>query len=231
VTSLTFRDYDLEQLEEQVSALTEALTKYPGHTLADWSSEIRRLGRALEGARRTAEAREGLAKAYPRDTQRSRVYRAEHALERPKVPGLAEQRHYVAQVMATDWFRAWFPELTVDAITFTTMHSRTAAGTHRGSRQHHEITFLPAVTDLTMLHELAHACHYHWYAGHGVAAHGPEFVGILLWLVVSHLGKDTGRAFAQGMITAGVKYRHVHQQRRTTKPADPIRRLLAAQER
>ena len=35
---------------------------------------------------------------------------------------------------------------------------------------------------------------------------------LLVWLTVSYLGKAVGRQLAQGYVTAGVKFTHVHQQ-------------------
>lgn len=232
--NVTLRADVADDLLDRINSLARGLEECPREPLADWASEIRSLRRIVQDAVDDAEIRQEVARRYPRDAQRQKVYRAESLVaDRPRVKGLARQRAYLDQVMATPWFRAYFADLTPEMVHLERLDNRlgAVAGSHNASRTHHRIALLDDVTDLTLLHELAHACHYCWYGwGRGSGGHDANFVGILLWLLVNHLGRAVGLAFAKGTVVAGVKLTQLHRQTRQTPVAPDYVRALVAQE-
>lgn len=238
-TALRLNDEQLEQLQENLRALYDQVNKGSStqDLLDDWAPEIRRAWWALNDAVGDARVERDLrAVRRPRDSQRSKMYRAEHAVdhERPRITGPAAQRQWlVTNVLSQHWFRAWFRDIAPESVHISVSETRNTsyyrhipASNSRPAPTHH-LAYVPNPPDLTLLHELAHACHRVWYGGgrEAGASHDANFAGILVALVTMALGREVGIKLARSLDTAGVKATPITKQQRTTqcvRPADPI---------
>ena len=130
----------------------------------------------------------------PRDSQRARLYRAEHEVF--GVPPhsvwphltLPAAEHFVHAVLAESWFREAFGAVADVRIKDGrgTRHAYSAYD----SKRHSVLFSFPrwARSAPVLLHEIGHAANLR---RHGVvAAHGPEFAAVYLRLVQRHLGTD-----------------------------------------
>lgn len=201
---------DGDRLAEFLDELTTALAhKEQCHdSLQDWQYTIQRINWIIRDARADAEDRDsGARPVRPRDTQKSKVYRAEATRVAPdnaRFFGAAQQARYLALVVEQPWFQNQFPGLTMDKIVVGNNRSASTSVHHyvAYAAKPHRIAFKAVVNKLTVLHELAHACHRHLYGG-GHAAHAPEFLGILVHLVVREMGQTEGEALARAYKLAG----------------------------
>lgn len=127
-----------------------------------------------------------------RDNQRQRVYDAEWA------SGLRPLQQTIANADLQAWVddvldrRAIRSRWGVRKVTVELTHGRggayaTGYGVIRASR--------PARNDYVMLHEIAHTL----TTGKGYAPHGPEFAGVLLFLVKTVMGREAHAALLASM--------------------------------
>ncbi len=157
------------------------------------------------------------------DSQRSRVYEAEHALARMidrrldfpvvsafgsrvalpddrKFGDLASVQRYLDAVLALDWVRA-------GAHGARPVRVRARAGARKAEYEFatetiavppHRVGGQWAMRELVVLHELAHhLC--------GAADHGPAFTAQLLLLVSELVGPEAGFMLRSSLLAAGVR--------------------------
>lgn len=146
----------------------------------------------------------------PRDSQRARLYRAEHEVfgvpPESKWPCLkfSAVKHFVHAVLDEPWFQSEFgvfPEVRIKDGRGT----RHAYSAYDLKRQGVLFSFPRwARSAPVLVHEIAHAASLH---RHGlIAAHGPEFTATYLCLVRRHLGAEAHSS----LIEAFVKHRVRH---------------------
>lgn len=153
------------------------------------------------------------AYARPRDSQKSKLYAAERAAEfhvnqsrqarrylldearllpqrsapgavTTKAPSIEDCQRYVDDLVVQPWFQRRWGRVTIP------VHWK-ASGSATGG--HGKICLPPwARTEGVILHEAAHHLHPHRARD---AAHGPEFVGVLLTLVRYRMGATAAEAF------------------------------------
>lgn len=162
----------------------------------------------------------------PRDSQRSKVYRAELPRGR-RFETVAEMQAYCDRLHGSAWFQRRWPRLRGFRI-----HS--GAGNRRATCSWglHPTIKMPrwARVESVLLHEVAHACVYERY-GRSVAAHGPEFVSTLLELLRRQCGDGVWREQKEMFVAAKVKHRLPSKKKRTLTPeqkAAAAERLAAA---
>jgi len=133
----------------------------------------------------------------PRDSQRSRVYRAEHGLPGGTAfPALQDCRAYVDGVTASAWWRSRYPALPAVEVRDGRGSSRARASTTvarislpRGCR-----------SQLVIFHELAHLATPRTFA-----AHGPEFASRYLEMVEHFMGAAPADALHRRFIEHRVR--------------------------
>jgi len=150
---------------------------------------------------------EPAARRRPRDSQRSRVYRAETPLPGRPLPDLRSCELYAADVAGSSWWGARFPHLQPGRLP------RFRPG--RGARQafyREEIHDHGVVSTITLprryrtagvvLHEMAH-----WALAEAtdLPQHGRTFARLLLDASTEFLGREAGAALAESY--AGEKVR------------------------
>jgi len=124
----------------------------------------------------------------PRDSQRSRVYRAEMPMPASPLPGLSACAVFAERVVGTLWWTARFPELTLDRIPRLRPGNGARQAFYREDPDGPTIT-LPRRyrTKGVVLHELAH-----WAMSDAVdlPEHGATFARIVLDATEAFLGED-----------------------------------------
>lgn len=150
------------------------------------------------------------APARPRDTQRARLYRAEHEVfgvpPESKWPCLKfpAVKQFVHAMLGEPWFQAEFgvfPEVRIKDGRGT----RHAYSAYDLKRQAVLFSFPRwARSAPVLLHEIAHPASLH---RHGmVAAHGPEFAATYLCLVRHHLGAEPHDRLIEAFTRHRVRY-------------------------
>jgi len=133
----------------------------------------------------------------PRDSQRSRLYRAENELDRGQhFPTIHALRAHVDYITGHEWWRYYFPKITAVAVKDGRGRRRAAA---------HVSLDAPAImmprwsrSELVTLHELAHIV-----TPATAPAHGPRFARLYLCLVDAYMGRKAG----QDLLRAYAKHR------------------------
>jgi putative metallohydrolase (TIGR04338 family) len=132
------------------------------------------------------------ALVHPRDTQRSRVYRAESHLAPSPLPGLDACARYAGRVVGTLWWAQRFPDRDLGTLPRFRPGNGARRAFFRDEADDPSIT-LPRRyrTKGVVLHELAH-----WALGlgDGLAAHGETFTRVLLDLTSEFGGIDAAAA-------------------------------------
>lgn len=132
------------------------------------------------------------ATRLPRDSQRSRLYRAEvdafgpGPLQAWRLGSVPAVEAFVRDVLGEDWFRLRFGPFSRVAVK-DGRGTRHAYSAYEPARRRVVLSFPRwARAKPVVLHELGHAASLSRYGV--VAAHGPEFAAVLLALVARHLG-------------------------------------------
>jgi putative metallohydrolase (TIGR04338 family) len=130
--------------------------------------------------------------AHPRDTQRSRVYRAESRLASSPLPGLDACARFAGRVVGTLWWTQRFPDRDLGALPRFRPGNGARRAFFREECDDPSIT-LPRRyrTKGVVLHELTH-----WALGlgDGLAPHGETFARVLLDLTTEFAGTDAAAA-------------------------------------
>ncbi len=151
----------------------------------------------------------------PRDSQRSKMYRAERSTK--KLPhthfkDLRQIRSYVKRIQKHKWFQErwnWARWIEVRKIrSDASAHGWFAGGGHL-------VIQIPkakwAMCEAVVLHEIAHGlAEIQWRkspAHKKTAWHGPEFAKIYADLVQHYIGVEAGRELKKQYRANGVKYR------------------------
>jgi putative metallohydrolase (TIGR04338 family) len=132
----------------------------------------------------------------PRDSQRSRLYRAEDELEPGRrLPTVAVLQGYVDDLAASDWFTARWGARSFDV--------RPGHGHRRATADRNGVLQLPlwSRTELVVLHEVAHCLTPERYA-----AHGPEYAGVFLSLVRRRLGPGAAQVLEDAFARHRVRW-------------------------
>ena len=142
---------------------------------------------------------------YIRDSQRSKVYKAERTLPQYRQNGMSieDVREFVDKIMDSNWLKGKYP--------YAYGHSKVIVKDGRGRRKAGGcFTYITmpkwSRSKLVVLHELAHSITERQYVGCQVASHGREFCSILISLTRRWISKDVGRALK----AAFKKYRVKH---------------------
>lgn len=132
----------------------------------------------------------------PRDTQRARLYRAEGEVPPGRrLPTVADLQSYVDDVCATPWFTARFGARTYEV--------RPGHGHRKATATPAGVLQMPrwARSELVVLHEVAHPL-----VASTLAAHGPEFAGVLLALARRAIGPATAQALEDAFTRHRVRH-------------------------
>lgn len=121
-----------------------------------------------------------------RDTQRQRCYDAESAIQTgadPKLRNLADMQAFIDKVTEARWFQSRWGRISVEV---------RAGQRHTRAVSYGRVLHIPlwAREEEILLHELAHTLTSHRVGSHIVSWHGPEFAGVLLFLVKNVMGLD-----------------------------------------
>lgn len=122
--------------------------------------------------------------ARPRDSQRTRLYRAEDELSPGRrLPTVQVLQAYVDELATTEWFVTRWGRRSFEV--------RPGHGHRRATADRNGVLQLPrwSRTELVVLHEVAHCLTPERYA-----AHGPEYAGVFLSLVRRRLSPAAGQA-------------------------------------
>jgi putative metallohydrolase (TIGR04338 family) len=177
----------------------------------------------------------------PRDSQRSKVYRAEgvlkhHRTKTFKVGGktwsgatyadLKDVKAYVDKLVGSAWFKRRWPN--VRSVEVNDGRGRQSAGGEGGWRR--QITLPRHMRrQEIVLHELAHVLTDAEFGRKNAAPHGREFARTLLTLVRHEMGDEAWRALKDSFRTHKVK--HTLRRNREYTPeqkAEAAERLAAA---
>ena len=163
-----------------------------------------------------------------RDSQRQKVYDAEHALRDKlklrKFKDLKDAQEYVNRILSSSWYAKMFPGGRKNVTLRYSRGSSWATATSFGVINMPKTGWYWAGNNFVVLHELAHTltpaaveanmcagspkCGMHsepWYHIKTPAAHGPEFTRIYLDLIRRWMGKDAYEAMKTQYRTRRVK--------------------------
>jgi putative metallohydrolase (TIGR04338 family) len=144
----------------------------------------------------------------PRDTQRSRLYKAENAafkgnpLGGKRLETVPDIERFVQKVANRAPIKSRYPELARSPIRV-----KDGRGRRRACGGYRSISIpLWARTEWIVLHELAHVATLRRH-GETVAAHGREFVSCYLTLIYFILGKEASAHMRKHLDAGRVKWR------------------------
>jgi putative metallohydrolase (TIGR04338 family) len=151
----------------------------------------------------------------PRDSQRSRVYAAETAMNwrghgrlvSKKLRSLDDAAHFVTEVVTSDWFAARAPQVSLVRLVAGDPKSRRATCISRIGKvpgtTNSRIRLPPwARTRPVILHELSHAV---VFSATPPSAHGPEFCRAELDLITAFLGSSVADALHEQFLLHRVR--------------------------
>ena len=142
---------------------------------------------------------------YARDSQCSKVYKAERTLPQHSQNGMSieDVREFVDKIMDSRWLKGKYP----DAYEYGKVVVKDGRGRRKAGGCHSYITMPKwSRSKMIVLHELAHAITERECGYPPVAWHGREFCSIFIALVRRWMGKDVGR----DLKAAYKKYRVKH---------------------
>ncbi len=139
----------------------------------------------------------------PRDTQRSRVYRAESAVPSSPLPGLPACASFADRVVGSLWWTARFPDHTLAGVPRLRPGNGARQAFYREDPDGPTIT-LPRRyrTKGVVLHELVH---WALRADDDLANHGPTFTRILLDATAEFCGPERADLLAAAYAEQRVK--------------------------
>ena len=156
-----------------------------------------------------------------RDSQRSKLYRAERTLEAAHAPMILrtkdEAYRFIDKILSSAWARRQWPQLERKRYNLGVLRWKrpdivmrrmaATAGQHSGN----EIKLNPDyATPLVIVHELAHWIEK-WaardYSKPSTPGHGREFAAIYLLLVRHVFGFEAHKQLRQAYVANGVRYR------------------------
>lgn len=135
-----------------------------------------------------------------RDAQRSKVYESERNIPLGnELPTLEEMYRYASEIMATDWWKKHYPNVTKIVIKDGRRRKRPCG--FRGALGEVVIKMPKASRyQRILLHEIAHGIKP------GDPWHGKEFCGVYLMLLFQFMGNDCAQKLIDEFILRGVKY-------------------------
>jgi putative metallohydrolase (TIGR04338 family) len=154
-----------------------------------------------------------------RDSQRSKVYRAEGFLQKkgPRYETVAEMQAYVDKLTQSAWFRRRWPRLARNGIEVRDGRGRRIACAQTSWGR--AIIKMPlwSRSEAVILHEVAHHC---TDEGYGTAMdipwHGWQFASTLHELVAHKMGKEIGDDLKKSFRECKVKFRAPRKKRPLT---------------
>jgi len=136
-------------------------------------------------------------KKNPRDSQRKRLYQAEHPMPTSPLPGLDACAHFADRVVGTLWWHARFPNLTLDKIP----RLRPGHGARQAFYRDDDGAADPTITlprryrtKGVMLHELMH---WAMCGDDDLPDHGRTFARLLLDATLEFSGTDRAKALME----------------------------------
>jgi putative metallohydrolase (TIGR04338 family) len=132
----------------------------------------------------------------PRDSQRSRLYRAEGEVDAGRrLPTVERMQAWVDGLVATDWFVARWGERSFEV--------RPGFGHRRATADENGVLQMPkwARNELVLLHEVAHCL-----TPPAFASHGPEYAGVLLTLARRGMGPGTAQLLEDAFARERVRW-------------------------
>jgi putative metallohydrolase (TIGR04338 family) len=164
--------------------------------------------------------------ARPRDTQRKRMYTAEHVLDQFAKPlrEVSDVEKYVTRVLARQSILRRYPKLNPD------VKVKDGRGTRRALAYGSHAISIPlwARNEGIVLHELAHTIAARHYRPYEIASHGWQFAAIFLDLVKSMMGSAAHDALRAAFKTHKVRYTEPRRRDLTPEQKDALRARLAA---
>lgn len=144
----------------------------------------------------------------PRDSQRSKVYKAEWDALHPisaMYPEVADVQAFVDRIQRSRWFKKRWPRM-LRIIVLDGRGRRRGGGKYRGLGM--GTIKLPRWTRSSyyILHELAHVLTTRMY-GLRAADHGPEFCSIYMALIKRWMGPDAAALLRSAYKSSRVKWR------------------------
>ena len=157
--------------------------------------------------------REQVARRFPRDKQRSKVYRAEGLIPKSALLTQTGAERYLDVVMADPTVRSLYPStqrVDINIVVPKKPSKARANGSMELGRcvttgKNHLLRIYPnGLTKNTILHELSHALTNDHWGEERVQGHGAEFCFTLLRLVYLRFGKAVGYGLQKAFEDGGV---------------------------
>ncbi len=160
----------------------------------------------------------------PRDSQRSKLYRAECVIEIGDRVFLlnSDCQDYADHVTQSPAWKKLCREHKISRPGITVLPARENSGRARAWGRYVTIPYGQRRAS-TLLHELAHCCTPRIYA-----AHGREFARAFLLLVRQEMGADAATALATSYRKHGVRYRKRSTRQVSDEEKQRLRERLAA---
>ncbi len=136
------------------------------------------------------------ASGRPRDGQRTRLYRAEgEVIAGRPLATVARMQAYVDEIVRAEWFLSRWGERAFEV--------RPGFGHRRATADEHGVLQMPkwARSELVLLHEVAHCL-----TPLTVAAHGPEYAGVLLAVARRAMSPGTGQSLEDAFARHRVRW-------------------------
>jgi putative metallohydrolase (TIGR04338 family) len=140
-----------------------------------------------------------------RDTQKTTLYKAEQAFAAEnKVfgfqQGVTGAQYHVARILASDWWRGLYPEISRVEVRSTRVRSTSRGFRHLSGGSYINLAPGWGTSRGTVLHELAHTV-----TPKRFAAHGPEYVKNYLTIVANDLGGEVADQLKRRLFVAGIR--------------------------
>lgn len=140
------------------------------------------------------------------ECQQDAVYAAERSIEPGEVMSLPQAQAWLDELAQQPWFGEWYPMIAFIEVFKLPMTARRSVGAfipEQGTGYAH-LEMLPQhLTQLTLMHELAHACAAARYQS---ASHDPWFARVYLELVYCAIGWERYRCLRAAFEDHGVDF-------------------------
>lgn len=142
---------------------------------------------------------------HARDSQRSKVYKAEHMLMEHSQNGMSieDVREFVDKIMDSNWLDGKYPR----AYGYGKVIVKDGRGRRKAGGCFAYITMPKwSRSRLVVLHELAHSITERQYGCRFIAPHGREYCSIFISLTRRWMSKDVGRRLKVAFRLCRVKH-------------------------
>ena len=150
-----------------------------------------------------------IARRRPPESQRERLYAAEHQVKaflRDRLPTIAEMQGYVDGMLRSRWMQDYFGSRMLTPIT--------VLGKRRWNQRRANAHFFRSEISMSkelrskfvLIHEVCHILTERFHGQHMTEAHGPEFATFQLMLVDHFLGTEDARELLEAFARNGVAH-------------------------